>query len=47
MYFSKFPQTFYSMDDRKTVQTVTNILLRVVFSEQLKTNYAVYDDLVS
>lgn len=43
MYFSKFPQTFYSLDDRSTVQIVTNIFLRVVLSEEIKNNFSVYD----
>jgi hypothetical protein len=44
MYFSVFPQTLYSNDDRKTVKVVTNILLRTVLTEQLKDNYAAFDE---
>lgn len=44
MYFNAFPQTLYSNDDRKTVKVVTNILLRTVITEQLKQNFASYDE---
>lgn len=44
MYFSKFPKTYYSLDNRQTVQIVPNILLRIVFSQELKDNYSVYDE---
>jgi len=43
MYFQKFPQTYYSLDDRVSVQTVTNLLLRIVFTQELKDNLSVYD----
>lgn len=43
MYFQKFPQTLYSLDDRKTAQVVTNILLRVKISEVLANDFGVYD----
>lgn len=44
MYFTKFPQTFYSLDNKATVQIVTNILQRVVFSEELKNNFSTFDE---
>jgi hypothetical protein len=44
MYFEKFPKTFYSLDDRTSIQLVTNILLRVVVSEELRNNYSVFDE---
>lgn len=42
MYFRKFPQTFYSLDDRRTAQIVTNILTRVVFTDELKNNLSAF-----
>lgn len=44
MYFQKFPKTFYSLDDRATVQVVTNILQRVVLAQELQNNFSVYDE---
>lgn len=44
MYFEKFPYTFYSLDDLRTVQFVQNWLLRVKFTDELKTKYALYDE---
>lgn len=44
MYFNNFPYTLYSLDDRESVQLVKNILLRVVFNEEIKNNFAIYDD---
>lgn len=43
MYFNNFPLTFYTLDNLATVQTVTNILTRIVISEELKTNFSAYD----
>ena len=43
MYFQKFPQTLYSLDDRATVQVVTNITLRNVISDEVKTNYGTFE----
>lgn len=43
MYFTKFPTTFYSLDDRKTIQVVTNIFLRIRFDELAKNNLSYYD----
>lgn len=43
MYFSKFPVTFYSLNNRETVELVTNFLLRNVISDEVKNNYSVYD----
>lgn len=44
MYFQKFPQTYYSLDDRASVQTITNLLLRIVFSEEVKNSLSAYDE---
>ena len=44
MYFSRFPKTLYSLDDRDTVQAVTNITLRVVLSDEIKNNLSAYDE---
>lgn len=43
MYFKNFPLTFYTLDNLTTVQTVKNILTRIVISEELKTNFSAYD----
>lgn len=44
MYFQKFPKTFYSLDDIKTVQLVTNILARVIVTQELQDKFSVYDE---
>jgi len=44
MYFQKFPKTFYSLDDKATIQVVTNILQRVILAQELQNNYGVYDE---
>jgi hypothetical protein len=44
MYFQKFPTTFYSLDDRQSVQLITNLLLRVIVSQELKDNFSAYDE---
>ena len=43
MYFTKFPTTFYSLDDRKSIQVITNIFLRIRFDELAKNNLSYYD----
>ena len=43
MYFKNFPYTYYSLDDVATTQIVTNISLRVVLSNELKKNFALFD----
>lgn len=44
MYFQKFPQTLYSLDDRKSVQVVTNILQRVIIKDGIKNNLSLFDE---
>lgn len=44
MYFTKFPKTYYTLDNRKTVQIVTNILARVIFTDEVKNNFSAYDE---
>jgi hypothetical protein len=44
MYFQKFPQTLYSLDDRKSVQVVTNILQRVIIKDNIKNNLSLFDE---
>jgi len=44
MYFKSFPYTYYSQDDRVTVQLVTNITTRVVLSDEVKNNLSLYDE---
>jgi hypothetical protein len=43
MYFEQFPKTFYSLDDNKSVQLVTNIFLRVILSDEIKNNLTLYE----
>jgi hypothetical protein len=44
VYFQKFPKTFYTLDNIATVQVVTNILQRVVVTQELQNNFSVYDE---
>jgi hypothetical protein len=44
MYFKSFPYTYYSQDDRSTVQLITNITTRVVLSDEVKNNLSLYDE---
>lgn len=44
MYFRKFPKTFYSLDNIATVQVITNILVRVVLTEELQEKFGVFDE---
>jgi len=44
MYFANFPKTFYSLDNAATVQVITNILQRVVLTQELQENFGVYDE---
>lgn len=44
MYFEKFPKTLYTLDNRESVQIVTNMLLRVKINEELVNNYSAYDE---
>jgi len=44
MYFKDFPYTYYTLDDRQTIDVVTNILTRNVITDEVKTNYVLYDE---
>ena len=44
MYFQNFPYTYYSLDNVKTVQLVTEITNRAVISDEVKTNLSLYDE---
>jgi len=44
MYFQKFPKAFYTLDNGTSVQIITNILQRVVLTDELQNNYSVYDE---
>jgi len=44
MYFKSFPYTFYSLDDTRTVQVVTNITNRVALSDEIKNNLSLFDE---
>ena len=44
MYFEKFPKTLYSLDDRKSLQLVTSIFIRVTLSEEIRNNLSVFDE---
>jgi len=42
-YFQKFSPLYYTLDDGKTVQIVTDILKRIALSKELRDNTSVYD----
>lgn len=44
MYFERFPTTYYSLDDLNSVQVVRNILVRVLFSDEIKNNFSLFDE---
>jgi hypothetical protein len=44
MYFQNFPQTFYTLDNAESLQIIQNILLRGVFNQEIKNNFAVFDE---
>ena len=44
MYFEKFPTTYYSLDDRASIQVVRNIFLRMAVSDEIKSNLSLYDE---
>ena len=44
MYFEKLPKTFYTLDNLATIQVVTNILQRVILTQELQDNFSVYDE---
>ena len=44
MYFQNFPYTYYSLDNTRTVQIVTDITNRAVISDEVKTNLGLYDE---
>lgn len=44
MYFGNFLKTFYSLDNAATIQVVTNILQRVILTQELQDNFGVYDE---
>lgn len=44
MYFQSFPYTYYTLDNGKTVQIVTNITQRIQFSDELKDNLSLFDE---
>jgi hypothetical protein len=43
MFFEKFPSIFYTLDNGKSIQTVTDILRRIVLSPEIRKNEAFYD----
>jgi hypothetical protein len=43
MLFDKFPSILYTLDNGKSVQTVTDILRRVILSPEIRKNEAFYD----
>jgi len=44
MYFTILPTTYFTLDDRTSVQIVTNILMRTIFTDELKDNFSLYDE---
>ena len=43
MYFEKFPYDIYSLDDRASVQLITDIFRRVTIDENIKSNTSILD----
>jgi hypothetical protein len=43
MYFQKFPLLNYTLDNNKSIQTVTDILKRIVLSPEIRKNDSFYD----
>lgn len=44
MYFTNLPTTYYTLDNRSSIQVVTNILVRSIFTDELKNNFSLYDE---
>jgi hypothetical protein len=44
MYFTSFPYTLYSLDNTTTVQVITDITNRITLSDEVKTNFALFDE---
>lgn len=44
MYFDRLPTTYYTLDDKQTVQVVRNILLRIQISDDIKNNLSLFDE---
>lgn len=44
MYFGFFPLTYYTLDNRNSVQVVTNILIRNIINRAVQENYSAYDE---
>lgn len=44
MYFERFPTTYYTLDDQKTVQIVRNIFLRIAINDTIKSNLSLIDE---
>jgi hypothetical protein len=41
-YFSYFPQTYYSLNDGASIEVVTDLMKRIKFDENLKTNSEIF-----
>ena len=44
MYFRSFPVTYYTNDDKSTVQILQNLLLRNVVDQEIKDNFSLFDE---
>jgi hypothetical protein len=44
MYFTSFPYTLYSLDNTTTVQVITDITNRITLSDEVKTNFSLFDE---
>ncbi len=44
MYFINFPKTYYSLDDRASVNIITDILRRIVIDEKVLNNTVLFDE---
>lgn len=44
MYFANFPITLYSLHEGSNVKLITNITLRAIINDDIKTSYSLYDE---
>lgn len=44
MYFQNFPYTYYSLNEGANARIITNITLRSQISDQIKSNFVLFDE---
>jgi len=44
MYFQNFPYTYYSLNEGANTKIITNITLRSQISDQIKSNFVLFDE---